>query len=244
MVLKFSKEVRKRLKYYAYRLVDPRDGETFYVGKGKDNRVFSHANAEARRKSEDVSDPKLKRIREIRSVGFEVDHIIHRHGLNNENALEVEAVLIDAYPDALNKYGGRHSYEYGTMHAKQVIRQYQAAKTVFKHNVLMFTINHTASGADIYKAVRFAWKLDIKRAKKAEYVLAMQNGLVVGVFVPKKWLEATKSNFPDRGDSPGRWGFKGKKAPEDIWNFYIDTRLPDSMRRKGAANPVRYSYSY
>ena len=39
---KFSPEVCKELDYYVYRLIDPRNGETFYVGKGKDNRVFEH----------------------------------------------------------------------------------------------------------------------------------------------------------------------------------------------------------
>ena len=28
--------------YYVYRLVDPRDNSTFYVGKGVGNRVFTH----------------------------------------------------------------------------------------------------------------------------------------------------------------------------------------------------------
>ena len=40
---KFSNEVCKELKYYVYRLIDPRNGNTFYVGKGKNNRVFAHA---------------------------------------------------------------------------------------------------------------------------------------------------------------------------------------------------------
>lgn len=41
---KFSEEVAKELKYYVYRLIDPRNGQTFYVGKGKNNRVFAHVN--------------------------------------------------------------------------------------------------------------------------------------------------------------------------------------------------------
>ena len=43
-ISKFSPEVAKELKYYVYRLIDPRNGQTFYVGKGKNNRVFAHVN--------------------------------------------------------------------------------------------------------------------------------------------------------------------------------------------------------
>ena len=40
----------------------------------------------------------MKRIREIQITGFEVAHVIHRHGMDEATALEVEAALIDAYP--------------------------------------------------------------------------------------------------------------------------------------------------
>ena len=41
-ITKFSDETAERLGYYVYRLIDPRNGRTFYVGKGKGNRVFEH----------------------------------------------------------------------------------------------------------------------------------------------------------------------------------------------------------
>lgn len=74
----FSPEVIEKLKTYVYRLIDPRNGETFYVGKGKGNRVFAHIRAEL-----DTDDPndKLKRIHEIRADGFDVAHVIHRQDL-------------------------------------------------------------------------------------------------------------------------------------------------------------------
>ena len=42
-IKEFSPEVCREIGYYVYRLVDPRNGQTFYVGKGKNNRVFAHA---------------------------------------------------------------------------------------------------------------------------------------------------------------------------------------------------------
>ena len=237
----FRDEVKKHLDHYVYRLIDPRNAQTFYVGKGQGNRVFAHAKGEPEKNSDGNSDPKLQRIHEIKNDGFEVDHIIHRHGLDEGTAFEVESALIDAYPEVLNKAGGRNP-ERGSMHTKQVIKQYEAKETVFKHKVLMLNINHTASEADsIYEAVRYAWPLSKKNVKEVEYVLAVVKGLVVGVFKPTKWLEATKDNFPGRGGDPKKLGFEGVEAPDDIKKIYIGTRVPDRMRKKGAAAPVRYS---
>jgi hypothetical protein len=35
----FSQSVVEAIRFYVYRLIDPRNGETFHVGKGKGNRV-------------------------------------------------------------------------------------------------------------------------------------------------------------------------------------------------------------
>ena len=75
----FPPDVAEKLKIYVYRLIDPRNGETFYVGKGQGNRVFCHIRAEQNLADDDFAN-KLKRIREIRLAGFDVGHVIHRHG--------------------------------------------------------------------------------------------------------------------------------------------------------------------
>lgn len=80
--MSFTKEVSAILGFYVYRLIDPRNGETFYVGKGTADRVFAHA--EEKLEGVDAVSERLRRIREIRAAGFKVAHVIHRHGLTRE----------------------------------------------------------------------------------------------------------------------------------------------------------------
>ncbi len=236
----FPPEVAAKLKTYVYRLIDPRNGETFYVGKGKGNRVFEHIREKV--EEGDELDNKLKRIREIHRAGFEVAHIIHRHGMDDKTAFEVEAALIDTYPGLTNEVGGSGSNDFGVMHAKEIITRYSAEPAEFHHKVLMININRTASERSLYEATRYAWKIGLSKAKEAEVILATERGMIVGAFVATEWLEATPENFPGREVVPGRFGFVGHEAPAEIKQLYVGKRVPDEFRPHGAANPIRYSW--
>jgi uncharacterized protein len=237
----FSPTVSERLQNYVYRLIDPRTGETFYVGRGKGNRVFAHVNGELKAEADELSD-KLRVIRDIRVAGFEVAHVIHRHGLTGDQAVEVEAALIDAYPAVTNEVGGEESDERGLMHSRQIIEQYEAPEAHITHSAVLITVNRTVTEREsVYAAVSYAWKVDPVRARRAELVLALKQGMIVGVYVAEQWMKATVANFPGTlKDWPGRWGFVGHEAPPEIRDQYLRHRLPDSSRRRGAANPVRY----
>ncbi len=235
----FPSEVIEKLKTYVYRLIDPRNGETFYVGKGKNNRVFAHIRAEI-----DTDDPsdKLKRIHEIRASGFDVAHVIHRHGLDEKTAFEVEAALIDAYPGLTNVVGGQASNEFGAMHAREIVNKYQAEPASFQHRAVIINVNRSATETSLYEATRFAWKISIRRASKAEIVVAVRHGLIIAVFVADEWLPATRENFPGYEPVPGRCGFVGTEASDTIRRMYIGKRMPDEYRKPGAANPIKYTY--
>jgi hypothetical protein len=239
---KFPPEVVERLGTYVYRLLDPRNGETFYVGKGKGNRVFAHIRAGKGLEGDDL-DNKLHRIREIRNAGFEVAHVIHRHGMDGPTAIEVEAALIDAYPGLLNVVGGAGSSDYGVMHAKEIIDRTSAEPAVFRHRALLISVNRSAADRSLYEATRYAWKIDPKKASQAEVILATVQGLIVGAFVADEWLEAVPVNFPGRPDAmPGRYGFVGGEAPDQLKKLYLGKRVPDEYRKKGAANPIKYTW--
>lgn len=240
----FPPEVEHELGNYVYRLIDPRNGETFYVGKGRGNRVFAHVRAEASALEGDELDNKLQQIREIRNAGLEVGHVIHRHGMDAPTAFEVEAALMDAYPGLTNVAGGVGTSDYGSMHANEIIRRYAAETAVFEHRALLISINRSADErSSLYDATRFAWKIDPRKAAQAEVVLATQRGLIIEAFVADRWLPATSENFPEYTDVEGRYGFVGQEAPPTLRDSYVGKRVPDEYRRRGAANPIRYSWT-
>lgn len=238
----FPLGVAEKLNYYVYRLFDPRNGETFYVGKGKGDRVFSHMRATQDLEGDEVGN-KLQRIREIHLAGFQVGHVIHRHGMDEPTAFHVEGALLDAYPALTNIMGGHGSGDLGAMHAQEIILRYAAEDAVFQHRAILITVNRTAAIRELYEATRFAWKISKDKADRAEIVLAVQQGLIKGAFVAERWLPATGENFPGRSDVPGRIGFVGKEADEAVKNLYLNKGVPEIFRKRGAANPIRYTWS-
>ena len=246
-ITSFPPELFIKVNHYVYRLIDPRDGSTFYVGQGVDNRVFSHID-EARKglasAELEISD-KLKTIREILAVGLDPIHVIHRHGMTQDEANEVEAALIDVFPGLTNEQGGIGSVERGPAHVAELVQQYGAKEMEFlpTDKLLLIKINKTIEErGSIYEAVRHAWNISIERANNAEYVLAIDRGICKGAFKPtEKWMPATCKNFPTRTVSmPERCGFIGVSAPEYITERFLGKRIPKNLVKKGKANPCEY----
>ena len=242
----FPADVARMLKSYVYRLIDPRNGETFYVGKGRGDRVFSHIRGELKLEDDELDDKdnKLKRIREIRVSGFEVAHVIHRHGMDDDTALQVEAALFDAYSGLTNVAGGTDSDDYGAMHALEIVSKYGAEPANFEHvKALLISINRSAiEAASLYEATRYAWKLNKSKAEQAEIILATRQGEIIGAFIAHCWLEATAENFAGREPKPGRFGFNGEEAHDSIKTLYLRKRVPDEYRKRGASNPIKYTW--
>ena len=239
---RFPVYVQEKLEYYVYRLIDPRNGSTFYIGKGKGNRVFSHAalatNSPDFKKGEI---PCADRIREIRSVNLEPTHIIHRHGMSEKEAFEVEAALIDAFDGQLTNIAtGQGSQDRGPAHVQQLIEKYGPEVIEFgpEDKIIVIKIKlETQRQLGTYQAVRASWKVSLSRAQRAESILAAVNGICRGVYVECKWCKSKEHPGP----SP-RYEFDGFEAPEEIADKYLGKRLPDKMTQKGVANPIRYTY--
>lgn len=237
----FSLEVISEIGFYVYRLIDPRNGSTFYVGKGKGNRVFAHmSGALAFEDDEDDISEKIGTIREIHKSGLEVIHVIHRHGLDSDTAFEVEAALIDAFPGLSNEVGGHGNRERGAMNALQIQNIYKAevineiAEKCLIIKIKQATIDFCGgdlAGA-IYSATRKSWKLSMAKAQIADYVLSVMNGIVQEIYCDLEW-EIDEERAP-------RLMFEGKIAPNNIREKYLNKRIPPEFRKKGMASPCLY----
>ena len=255
MITEFSPEVRDRLKHYVYRLVDPRNGQTFYVGEGCGNRVFAHANAvdmsfysgpdavEQDKPTEDNDDPaKIRKIAEIKARGLSVIHIIQRWGMDQKTAFEVEAAFIDFFglPSLTNRIKG-HDSDRGMRWTDELEKEFTAPIFDDYPNCPKFVLikikdywlnrNGGNNPDGIYKTVRGNWKLKASRANKYPYVLAVRYGIVVGVY-------QINENGWHTAEGSERICFDGIEAPNDVKALFIGKRIPERYKRR--QNPAGY----
>ena len=196
----FKTSVIEALQYYVYCLVDPRTNRIFYIGKGSGNRIFNHANDAL---NDNLSSLKLNIIREIRSSGQKVSYYIIRHGLNKDEALLVESVLIDMLTYEkfntesilANIQSGHHQWDKGIKTVDEINIIYDCAEIEPSPNdrFVGININKTYNNGErenIYEATRKYWKMNGERAKSATYVLSLYRGIVRAVFKPTRWYKS------------------------------------------------------
>lgn len=246
MITEFSPEVCAELKYYVYRLVDPRNGQTFYVGKGKNNRVFAHAECALERYSDvdympDLDDDdnlKYKTIREIRDSGLEVIYIIQKYGLEERDALIIESALIDAYSidrKLTNKIKGFSSTEPTnaiTLQRNLSTKEYIDSSDNPNYMIIKVKDYWLNQRKSRYDCTRSAWKLNIEVAKKYQYVLSVTGGIVYEVYKVNEWHYCEGTS--------GRIEFTGEIAEPEIRKIFINKRIPAKYRKKGQASPCLY----
>ena len=245
--MEFKQSVKEALQFYVYCLVDPRDNKIFYIGKGKDNRVFNHATDAL---DEDLSSLKLDTIRDIINANLAVKYYIIRHGLTEDEALLVESVLIDMFTynqfnlEAVltNIQAGHHQWDKGVKTIEEINALYDCPDLVpqSQDRLICININKTYNRPDadyygnrdsIYEATRKYWRLNGNRAKQADYVLATYQGIVRSVFKPTKW-QVSEKHF----EKGARWEFEGFEIHDSP---YLSTSVAHLISH-GNQNPIFY----
>lgn len=240
-IQEFPSSVIEKLNYYVYLLLEPETGQVFYVGKGKDNRIFAHINAALQ---DETPSDKLDKIRAIRASSLEVNHIVHRHGLTEKEAFEVEAALIDlvGLSGLTNQVQGYNSDDRGKMTVAEVISKYQAPVAEITEPVVLITVNRFyqrgMSAEMLYEITRGKWVIGTRR-NEAKYAFAVFRGVIREVYEIKRWLSAPVEKHSTKGKvkRTNRWQFEGK-ASEPL-QHYVGAST-EKYQVLGAQNPIRY----
>ncbi len=236
-IKKFSPAVTEAIGYYVYTLADPITTEIFYVGKGRGNRIFDHVNFSL--KSPKESD-KLNQIRAIRDRGEEVLHYIHRHGLTEKEAFEIEAALIDlvGLNELANRVAGQHSAYRGKMSVSEVVARYEAPQIMIQEPALLITVNRLyfrgITPPRLYEITRGNWVLG-ERREKVQLAIAVYHGIVRQVYRVHSWHTA-KARDPKQ-KTRARWRFKGEVAED--FQHYVGGDVSHYLTQ-GAQNPIKY----
>jgi GIY-YIG catalytic domain protein len=256
--MEFRQKVKEALGYYVYALVDPRNSKIFYIGKGKENRVFQHAKGALEdiledALSENAPNLKLDTIRSIISEGKKVAYYIIRHNLEEKEAYLVESTLIDMLTyssfnhdnQLTNLVAGHHQWDEGIKTIEEINVLYDCAKIEVKDGnyILLVNLNQSynqtkAKGVykrnDIYESTRKYWKICREKAKQIDYVLGVYKGVVRCVIKVEKYSFVEQAEDGTLFSKP-RCCFEGENIPNSP---YMNKDVSDYPFGSGGA--IRY----
>jgi hypothetical protein len=243
--------------YYVYALIDPRDGQVFYVGKGTGNRVASHGRTAGLEKERGQT-AKTARIHAIRDAGLEPMIDIVRHGITTEaEAFLIEAALIDCLPGLTNIASG-HGSDTGRAPLDEMLSRYSSdplasdvpapallirLKTKWVPNVEPVEPGYLRTGAgwhprisrtELYDAVRAWWKVSPTsvQGRRIRHAVAVVGGVTRGLYEIDQWIGPRED---------GRSAFTGTEIHEgplhDAYIGSLGKRVPFTEHSQ---NPLRY----
>lgn len=227
--------ITAKLDAYVYALADPRiqgdfTDRVFYIGKGRGNRCFNHAHIERERKEQplDEREHKLGTIREIRGEGKDVDVFIVRHGMTDQEAHALEAVLIPLLGGS-NKVAG-HGDQLLWLTRNEIAERYDRPIerrdiALFHGNLLFVSLNRQDTGrltqpgaeADLARLTLGDWNLSEHRSRMVDCIVGVKYGLVVSIFKTHKSEDhiALFDRYPgQKKGAHGRSRFHAETMPE------------------------------
>jgi hypothetical protein len=237
--LVFAPGVTEHLGAYVYLLIDPRDDEIFYVGKGRGNRAYAHAHeALGPVATADDKHLKLPTIRDIHHAGLTVRLEILRHGLSDVDAFIVEAAAIDLVrrmrhqAPPTNIQSG-HGAELGLATVDQLAARYAARHVAITDPLLLIRPSNlwwsANTEAERYEATRGWWRAAPASRARVSHAAAVVDGIVRMVWRIEGWRDDTAKR---------RAAFHGVRDP-GLEERYVWADVSDLLPH-GAQNPIRY----
>ncbi len=222
--------VEEQLSCYVYLLIDPRTDEAFYVGKGVGSRCFSHLAEATRTKRDEVGEyTKLDLIRSITAEGLDVRVDVLRHGLQEHEALLVEAAAIDllGIADLTNRVTGHGGRELGRIGVEDINARYGATpiKVHPSDRLLLIRVarrfERGIDPGDLYDATRRWWRVGEYRrtlgsSRAPDLAAAVWQGVVRAVYRIEGWEQPSAADIAEDPIRQGRWasGATGTRQPK------------------------------
>lgn len=261
-IKQFSEMALQQLdRFYVYALIDPRNSQVFYIGKGTGNRVFSHEAESGKSPKSEKS--KLQRIQDIERAGYDVKRLIVNWGLTESEAFAAEATLINLLnyisPDVLtNIVAGHHIHE--SLTAEDFELQYGAEHLKaedIQHNILCIKINRRyhrdMTPKELYDAVRGIWRASMHtiKSKHIEYVFGVYNQLIVAVYKPDEWhyvsvridaphLDELDTDGFERAQNRVYFTCADYMQLDENQQFYLHKSIANLKVNQSAQNPITY----
>ena len=220
------KTVLSEIGYYIYALCEiiGEDRIPFYIGKGKSDRCLQHLDTED-------DDPRSKKIKSlIKHDRLGIDII--RHGIKTDREAKIiEATCIDllGVGNLTNKVRGS-GVDMGRVTLEEIhsLRSGKTIKIKSKHAGIAFLLNSTyksgMSELALFESTRGVWH-NPRRDESIKYAYATYGGLIKEVYEIHSWVPAGTQQYFEREftdeDIANRWEFIGKKASQEVREFYI-----------------------
>jgi len=239
--LKIPYDTQVALGCYVYALRDPRDGEVFYVGKGKGERILQHVTESGKNPLSEKA--KLKRIKDIEANGLKVEHLFLRTGMDDDLAFAIEQAVIDAFlanratsngvSRLTNLVAGREHHELGLASLETVLARHGKAKTPpIKEPILVLKLNQRwepdMNPETLLKVSQGVWRVGKDIREKAQIALVISFGIIRGVYGIDRdgWKPAPKA------EDNGKWIFTGKVLSDPKFSSLIGTDMGQQVRNQ------------
>lgn len=191
--------------WYVYVYRDPDDSLPFYVGKGTDLRVFSHANGYGSKETD-------SKIEDIRARGKEPKIEIVARNLSEEMAYVVEMALIEfvGIGSLTNKQHGRGHKEHGRIESSR-LQAYLEGEALEEESfrgcpTIVFRINRLYQPdmvpEKLYDITRGFWGVNLVNAERCKYAMCAYEGRILEIYEVTAWF-AAGTTFMSRRLSKG-----------------------------------------
>ncbi len=229
------------LGYYVYRFIDPRNGESFYVGFS-DRASFDVTDLISDVHS--VADYYALEARKqaINAAGEKIQVIVHRHGLSSKVAVELRAALMDVFLTASQRLPAIPVDWRGAGSVAAVRRRLEPPIDSFSEKTLLVRVSPYLSKGSFESQIRQPRRMDLVKSSQAKLILALVEDVIVEVFLQEAVSFMANPKLSDPETTASVHALHVRPAPADLASEFAGKRVAARFVPPSGLRSVRYSW--